>query len=190
MLRQKEEIRRILCNNADMKRGTVAYTLFGLALPGFYFWNFQFPLPSDDRDSMAAWQPDAAAIKKSLNARFDGKIHLNNAAAREMFVQAFQQRYREHTPQLAVGLKLHPTRHIRLLLPSRMEPWHINRIALTAFREVHDVFGGDTPVDIYETFVGAAPICIGQVAVEPDNPQQIRVTFDYSRSPNSAAKRP
>jgi hypothetical protein len=167
-----------------MKRTTFACTVFGMTLPGYYLWQMQSAPPARDMSDMATWQPDAAALQESMNARFGKTITLDNAAARDLFTQIFQQRYREHKPQLAVGIKLYPAGNVRLLVPSRLEPWHINRIALAAYREVQDNFGVSVPVDVYETFVGASPVKVGQARADAHDPQHLRVTFDYSRSPN------
>lgn len=167
-----------------MKCGRLACTVTVLCLPGYYLWRTQLPPPVATLDEMGLWQPDAAAIRSSLHTQFGKKITIDNLEAKQMFALSFQRRYRDHAIQLAVRLKFCDDGTIRLLLPSRLEPWYMDKIALAAYRETRDAFHKEQPIELYETFAGAAPVHIGQVNADPNDPALLRVTFNYTRSPN------
>ncbi len=167
-----------------MKRGILACTATVLCLPTYYLYLMNSPPHVASLDEMARWQPDAAAIRSSLHTRYGKNITADNVEAQQMFALSFQQRYRDHAIQLAVRLKFCPDGTIRLLLPSRLEPWYMDKIALAAYRETRDIFHQAHPIELYETFAGAAPVKIGQVNADAHDPNLLRVTFDYTRSPN------
>lgn len=167
-----------------MKRGILACTATVFCLPAYYLYLMYLPPPVASLDEMGRWQPDAAAIRSSLHTRYDKNIAADNLEAKQMFAMSFQQRYRDHAIQLAVRLKFCPDGTTRLLLPSRLEPWYMDKIALAAYREIRDTFHDTHPIDLYETFAGAAPVKIGLIRADASDPTLIHVTFDYTRSPN------
>lgn len=96
-----------------------------------------------------------------------------------MFAKQFQGRYRQHDPAMAVGL--HFARHdtVRLLTPARMEPWNLDRLALTAWKETRANFGHSFKVDIYETFIGTAPIKIGTLRALKSHGDGVQIAYNY-----------
>ncbi len=171
-----------------MKRGTLACTVTVLTLPGYFFWQMQHPPAPEPNDDMAVWQPNAAAIRSDLQSQFGKSLTAENMEAKYAFKLAFQQRYRSHPTQLAVGLQFRKDGTIHLKLPARLEPWYMDKIALAGYREIRDTFHITRPIRLYETFAGAAPVYIGQVSADAADPSLIRVAFDYSHSPNKARK--
>ena len=56
---------------------------------------------------------------------------------------------------------------IRLMCPARMEPWNMDRVAVQAWREAKDCLGRSYDVDLYETYIGAAPRKTGELRCDP-----------------------
>ena len=171
-----------------MKRGTLACTAIVVCLPGYFVWQMQHLTAPEDNDAMESWQPTAEAIRSTLQAEYRTKLTADNLEAKQAFGLAFQQRYRTHATQLAVCLKFREDGAIRLMLPSRLEPWYMDKIAFAAYRETRELFHITKPITLFETFAGAAPVPIGQVSPDPADSNLVRVAFDYSQSPNRARK--
>ena len=179
-----QDNRTALENEVRMKRGILACAATVLCLPTYFVYLMHLPPHVASLDEITRWQPDAIAIRSSLHTRYGKNIPADNLEAKQMFAMSFQQRYRDHAIQLAVRLKFCPDGTVRLLLPSRLEPWYMDKIALAAYRETRDTFHQKQPIGLYETFAGAAPVHIGQVSADTNDPTLIRVTFDYTLSPN------
>ena len=129
----------------------------------------------DSRD----WQPTAAAIRSELGPLPRAADHSAGAARRELFALRFKQRYRSRQNALAVCLHFLPDGRVKLMCPARMEPWQLDRLAQSAFSETRDDFGHAFAIDIYETYIGAATVKIGEVRTDPKRPQMARITYPY-----------
>jgi hypothetical protein len=170
-----------------MKRTSFVWTTTACLLaPSLLYWQM-WRNASDPYDDFSTWSPDTQTIRRELDHRYpvtpDGK---NEAARRELFCELFKNRYRQHQPQIAVGLRILPGNRIKLMCPARMEPWNHDRLAMTAWRETREIFGEAFTLDIYETFIGATPHRIGKLRPLPDNPNIAQITYDFTtpRSPN------
>ena len=143
-----------------------------------YYWEGRAaPLPEngDSHD----WKPTAAAIRSELGPLPPAANVQAAAARRELFALRFRQRYRTRQEALAVCLHFQPDGRVKLMCPARMEFWNLDRLAQAAYSETRDNFGHTFDIDIYETYIGAATVKIGEVRPDPARPQTARVTYHY-----------
>ena len=164
-----------------MKRASFARTLcVCLIAPVGYYWYLQNGKVGEE-DSFPNWPPQTHTVQRELDAKApltpDGK---NQQMREEIYTELFKNRYRKHQPQVAIGMKIMPGRRIKLMTPARMEPWDLDRLAMTAWRETHTVFGQNYDIDIYETYIGATPQLIGTLRALPGNAKIARISYDYS----------
>lgn len=130
------------------------------------------------QENFSAWSPDAAAIRRALRAdRTTQASEPLNKGDHGIFQKLFQSRFRDHEPQVAIGLHFLNRHKIKLMCPARMEPWYMDSIALAAWHEAQDDFGVPFQVDIYATYIGMPPIKIGQLRTPKDRPQFAVITY-------------
>lgn len=146
-------------------------TLLGLS--GYFLWAFSAVREGfDPENEFANWQPTAAMIRQELPA--------GTPAEREQaFALLFQQRFRKHEPGKAIGVRFMKDGRIHLLTPARLEPWHIDRIAMMLYRETQQDFNKNYDIDIYETFIGTPPIKIAELRTSLKTPPQVNVVYHY-----------
>ena len=146
-------------------------TLLGLSC--YFLWaNSAVRESLDPENDFANWQPTADAIRQSLPQ--------GSPAEREKtFALLFQQRFRKHDPGKAIGVHFMPGGKIHLLTPARLEPWNIDRIALTLYRESQAAFGKPYDINIYETFIGIPPVKIGELRLSSQQKEQVEVHYKY-----------
>jgi hypothetical protein len=123
------------------------------------------------------WPPSAAAIRQQLGGT--GNTALSTEARLELFCKLFQNRYREHDPMMAIGLRPINLTRLKLMCPARLEPVDIDRIALSAWHESQGDFGHPFEIDIYATFIGTSPVKIGELRLQPDNPKIAHIVYHY-----------
>ena len=80
---------------------------------------------------------------------------------------------------MAVRLLFLPDGSVKLMCPARMEPWRLDRLAQSAWSETRDNFGHPFPIDIYETYIGAANLKIGEMRSDPKRPQLGQTVYRY-----------
>lgn len=162
-----------------MKRYWIASALVipvGLLL---YFWH-ERAVDASLFDNFASWPPSPAAILASIGPQpaQASKEDIHDERHKQ-FAAMFQHRYRDHTPAVAVGLHFISPHMIKLLTPARMEPYDIDRIAVSAWHESKTAFGHKFDIDIYETFLSLAPVKIGTLRPAPNKPDFASIDYDY-----------
>lgn len=150
-----------------------------------YYWQ-SCAVPLSDEDSRH-WNPDAAAIRREINLLPAAPKAQAETARRDLFATLFKQRYRSHKTALAVCLRFLPDGRIKLMCPARMEPWELDRLAQAAWSETRDNFGHSFNIDIYETYIGAATVKIGEIRPDPQNARLARVAHHYPLRPQTTA---
>ena len=110
------------------------------------------------------WTPTPSEVRVELDAFHTEKER------RARFAALFTQRFRRHEPPMAVGLRFLEDDRVKLMYPARMEPWNMDRLALAVWKEMKDDFGHSFDIDLYITFIGAAPIKIGELRPMAVNP--------------------
>lgn len=164
-----------------MKRASLARALcVCLITPVGYYWHLQNE-NIDGEEGFPNWPPQTQVIQRELDVHApltpDGK---NQQMREELYTELFKNRYRKHQPQVAIGMKILTGRRIKLMTPARMEPWDLDRLAMTAWRETHVVLGQNYDIDIYETYIGATPQLIGTLRTLPDNTKVARIVYNYT----------
>ena len=143
-----------------------------------YFWHGR-AVDASLIDDYATWSPTSSAILSSIGPQQAGSSKEDIHDTRhKQFAALFQNRYRDHTPAVAIGLHFISPRLIKLLTPARMEPYNIDRIAVSAWHESKTAFGHEFDIDIYETFLSLAPVKIG--TLRPMTAQSDVAAIDYN----------
>jgi hypothetical protein len=143
---------------------------------GVYLF-YQRTLPNDPLDDFTSWPPDSAAIKKSLDADVTVTGAEGDRVRHEEFAKLFQSRFRTHDPEVAIGLRVLGPDMLKLMCPARMEPWNLDRVAMSAWRQARDVLGHSYNIDIYETYIGSPPRKIGELRHAKDNPEIQQISY-------------
>lgn len=107
----------------------------------------------------------------SNQKRGEATVPLCDADQQILFAGLFTKRIRGCDPVMAV-LARFDTKNpqhtiIRLMCPARMEPWNMDRVAIQAWRESKDCLGRSYDIDLYETYIGAAPRKTGELRCDP-----------------------
>ena len=122
---------------------------------------------ADPIDAALIQSPVPAAIHQELAAHAGDKPPMTSAQRQDLFAERFTERFRKHEPKMAVRARFEVSNHarnrIKLMCPARLEPWNMDRIALSAWREAKDCLGENYDIDLYETFIGSAPRKIGEL---------------------------
>lgn len=122
---------------------------------------------ADPMDAALMQSPVSAAIHQELAAHTGDKPPMTAAQRQDLFAERFTERFRQHEPKMAVRARFEEVNHarnrIKLMCPARLEPWNMDRIALSAWREAKDCLGENYDIDLYETFIGSAPRKIGEL---------------------------
>lgn len=164
-----------------MKRGIIVIALISL------FGGAAYSLTHHESSSLMEydfkdWPPYADEIKSqihNINSVKDGKTP--DQQRQVLFSELFKRRFRSHTPMKAIGMKIVHEK-IKLLCPARMEPWEIDGVAMAAWRESKDDLGRNFDIDIFETYIGTAPIKIGELRTPAGNQQVANITYSYPNS--------
>jgi hypothetical protein len=136
---------------------------------------------ADAAVNFETWAPSAAAIRVKVGP--GDPAHPESSAEktrRTTFAKLFANRYREHDPAMAIGLRFLDNKRIKLMCPARMEPWNVDRLAMVAWRESRDAMGHPFDIDIYETYIGTPPVKIGELRPSPKEPHIMLITYRYS----------
>src|SRR5438270_9151111 len=100
----------------------------------------------------AGWKPTAAAIQREIGTAAARAPGMTEEQRRDQFCTLFKSRFRYHDPNVAIGLKFLGPKRLKLMCPARLEPFLVDRIALSAWREARADFGQPMDIDIYATF--------------------------------------
>ncbi len=123
--------------------------------------------------------------------RGEATAPLNDADQQILFAGLFTKRIRGCDPIMAVLARFdtkdpkHTT--IKLMCPARMEPWNMDRVAVQIWREAKDCLGRSYDIDLYETYIGAAPRKTGELRCDPT---KASVAVVSHLSPAARAKTP
>ncbi|HLK56259.1 MAG TPA: hypothetical protein VKU00_06830 [Chthonomonadaceae bacterium] len=129
-----------------------------------------------------SWRPTPADVHQELDSIPSEK------ARKERFTTLFKQRFRQHNPPMAVGLRFLAGDRIQLMCPARMEPWNMDRLAMETWRETQTDFGHAFDIDIYITFIGSAPLRVGELRPMPNNPSAAQISYHEPEIPGRKAE--
>ena len=156
----------------------ISLVLLGL-LSYYYHLDDQRREASTSYGGFAEWPPNAGAIRQKL-APLEGTADPNKVTPRhKQYALLFEGRFRKHDPPLAIGMKFLDGKLIKLMCPARMEPWIIDTVALSAWRESGAAFGHSYDIDIYETFIGMPPVQIGRLRPQANDPRAAVIRYAY-----------
>lgn len=155
-------------------------SLFGMSALWFYLYDHAASAQPDN--DYSSWSPSATTIRDSLKAVQPAPGRTLDQERRQTFAHLFQSRFRGHTPMMAVGVRFVDANRIKLMCEARMEPWNINKTAMSLWQEANQTFGQTFSVDIFETFIGSMPIKIGELRPLPDKPTVAHIAYDYVSS--------
>ncbi|MDE2126614.1 MAG: hypothetical protein KGJ62_08495 [Armatimonadetes bacterium] len=136
--------------------------------------------PDDPYRAANSWPPSLAQLKRMVGAVPRGpdvRPGIDNTHI--TFAHLFEDRYRNHSPRMAVGMRFMGPDRMRLMVPPRMEPWAVNRLAFTAFTQARAVFGTEYKVDIFENFIGSPPLKIGTLRAGDAQIRRLRIVYNY-----------
>ena len=131
----------------------------------------------DDKSGldMLSWPPNSLEMAREVGSSGGPPGLHAGEAARRQYVALFKKRYRGHTPMMAVGMRYAPHGVIDLLMPARMEPWSMDRLAVFTRKETEQVFGRPYNIDLYVTYIGAPPLKIGELRPSKTSPEQVDI---------------
>jgi len=162
------------------RRLVVSLVVIAVALSGLFLWiRDRFGGEQDQLGNYMSWSPSATAIRQAIGPAAARAGSAEDKARQTQFSKLFQSRFREHDPPIAIGMHFQKVNRIKLMCPARMEPWDMDRVAMSAWHEAQDAFGRDCEIDIYETFIGTPPIKIGELRRHPDRPQVAMIAYRY-----------
>jgi len=121
------------------------------------------------------WPPNRTEMCSLVAAHGTDPHTPAGLAARERYVTLFKKRYRAHDPMMAIGLRFPPSGPLDLLTPARMEPWSMDRLAVNAWQETRQAFGHPFDIDLYITYIGSAPIKVGELRMAKDSPNNLEI---------------
>lgn len=163
-----------------MKR-PVLYCCSTLFVGSLAYFIYAHKTEADPYEAFTKWPPATATIQQSLASLIVPTGGNKETAQRDEFAHMFQSRFRNHEPMMAIGLKFTNTNRIKLMCPARMEPWNVDQLALSAWKDSRAVLGKSYDVDIFETYIGTAPIKIGELRSLPDRPEVASIHYIYHK---------
>jgi hypothetical protein len=163
-----------------MKRNkAVGAVLIAIILLGGYLLYGYLQEPAYASPDFSSWAPGPAAIRSKIGSLQTPAPGLSDGERRTRFCDMFKNRFRHHDPAIAVGLRFTAPTRIKLMCPARMEPCYMDEIALAAWHEARDNFGGPIDIDIYDTFIGTNQIKIGELRASAMTPNFAHVAYDF-----------
>jgi hypothetical protein len=117
------------------------------------------------------WSPTPADIYQAMDSM------PNEKQRQEKFAELFAKRFRRHEPPIAIGMRFLEGNRIKLMCPARMEPWNMDRLALATWKETREDFGHPFDIDIYITFIGSAPVRVGELRPMEANPNFAEIHY-------------
>lgn len=122
-----------------------------------------------------AWPPTSADLVRQVGANGKDSDTPEGKAARQRFTYLFKKRYREHDPQMAMGIRFKPGALVDVLFPPRMEPWTMDRLAVHTWHETQQAFGHPFNIDLYITYIGVPPLKIGELRPQVSDPTKLQI---------------
>ena len=136
--------------------------------------------PANANPEYAEWPPTPADIISRIGTATAPAPEKSDSERRSEFCTLFKSRYRRHDPAVAIGVRFITATRIKLMCQPRLEPYLIDRIALSLWREAGEGFGQPIDIDIYDTFIGTRNIKIGQLRGGDEKPPIAHISYDYS----------
>ncbi len=127
------------------------------------------------------WPPSTAEICRLAETNGTDPDTPAGQAARARYTTLFKKRYRSHTPIMAVGLRFPRSGRLDLMVPARMEPWNMDRLAVNTEREVREAFGHSFDIDLFITYIGAPPLKIGELRPSAGSSDSLQIEH-YTRA--------
>ena len=149
--------------------------------------NAQDALP-EDGPAFLNWPPSPQEIVRVTAANGTDPKTAEGLKARDRFADVFKGRYRQHEPMIAVGMRFREPNVIDLMVPARMEPWNIDRIAVEAWKESNTAFGHPFDVDLYISYIGVPRIKIGELRQNSAHPGRVVITYLKKGIPSPPAR--
>jgi hypothetical protein len=163
-----------------MKRNkSVGAVLIAFVLLGGYLLYGYLQEPAYASPEFVSWAPGPAAIRGKIGSMQAPTPGMTDSERRARFCIMFKERFRQHDPAVAVGLRFTTPHRIKLMCPARMEPCYMDEIALAAWHEARDIFGGPMDIDIYDTFIGTNQLKVGQLRASAATPDFAHVSYDF-----------
>jgi len=161
------------------RRGAVGVGLIAAAITGgcMVYGYVQQPAATAEYTD---WRPTAATIREEIGTEASPAHGMTEKQRRELFCQLFKDRFRFHTPNVAIGLRFVGDRRLKLMCPARLEPFLVDRVALAAWREASADFGRQMDVDIYATFIGTTQVKIGELRAS-GSPPVAHIEYDFDQ---------
>ena len=128
------------------------------------------------------WPPTSAEIVKLTGANHSDPDNKQGNETRNRYQTLYKNRYRKHTPEMAAGMRFAGRDTVDVLMPARMEPWNMDRMAIQAYDETEAVFGHRFKVDLYVTYIGLKPLKVGELRPTAANPNRIFISHYKPRS--------
>ena len=169
------------------RRGVVAGIVILLGLGGTVFLFLNRSGEPDSAD-FSQWKPSPATLKQEVGpAKSDRR---GEALRRDKFIRLFQNRFREHNPPRAVGIKFESDNMLFLKCEAGMSPWDRDKVATMLWNEARDAFGKSFEMDIFETYIGTRPIKIGELREDPKRPGTVNIAYKAPVIPNFTRRGP
>lgn len=152
----------------------ISIVLLGVMGGGYLF--YASALDKTTSVDLSNWEPNARTIKNKI----EQSTSVNDEKSRrEIFIEQFQRRFRSRAVPIPVGLKFQEDDIIKLMLPARMEPWDMDRVAMAAWRETRNVMGHPFKIDMYVTFIGTPVVKVGELRQTNTVPPVAHISYSY-----------
>ena len=140
---------------------------------------------ADSLDGRLLSDPDPQSIHAQIEGSRSQATPLSETDRQNFFAELFTHRIRGPQPSIAVRVAFvaKDPKHVflRLMCPARMEPWNMDRLAVQVWREAKDCLGQSYDVDMYETYIGAAPRKAGELRCSQASPFVAAISHNPAR---------
>lgn len=162
------------------KKGVLISSVAIIPCFGLFFWNSQ-QNSSDPLVGVIERQPTHEAMLTSVNqAQPSYPGETQERAKQRVFGEVFKNHYRQADPSTAIGMRFVDGK-IRLFIPARMEPWVADRFAHKLWHNAHTVLGKKYRIEICETYIGLAPVKIGELTYTEGTPDTLQIAYTFSK---------
>ncbi len=163
------------------RRSTVFLSLTLVCCLGFFVRNRNAE-QQDPMVEMMQRKPSKEEIVQSVReAKPNKPTETIDNAKRRVFAEMVKQRYRKGEPSIAVGLRFTSPKRVRFFVPARMDPWEIDRIIYALWYEGVSALDTELEIDVCETFIGMAPVKIGELRHITGTKEKLNVVYTYSK---------
>ncbi len=162
------------------RKGVIISSVAIIPCFGLFFWNSQQP-GGDPVVGVIERQPTHEAILTSVKqAQPSYTGETLEQAKQRVFGEVFKNHYRQANPSTAIGVRFVGEK-IRLFIPARMEPWVSDRFAHKLWHNAQSVLGKKYRIEICETYIGLAPVKIGELTYTEGTPDTLRIAYTFSK---------